>query len=73
MQRFLNPILPDVSNTHVPRGLEGVGSMGLGHGNDRDLALLSVPAAPCRCVDPLPNLPNPVRQVEKRHKAATYR
>ena len=70
-QRLLNPIFTDVPKARVPCGLQRIRSMGFGHRDNRDR--LAVPAAPYRCVDPLSNLPNPVRQVEKRHKAASYR
>ena len=73
LQRLLYPVLTDVPKAHIPCGLQRVRSVGLGHGDECHLSRLYVPAAPCRRVDPLPNLPNPVRQVEKRHKAATYR
>src|SRR6185503_12126240 len=73
VERFLNAVFTDVPKARVPSGLQRIRSMGLGHRDDRDRFASPVSAAPSRRVDPLPNLPNPVRQVEKRHKAASYR
>src|SRR5919108_4714535 len=69
-ERLLDLVLANVPKACVPCGLQRVRSVRLGDGDD--CYRLSPPAtsALCRCVDPLPNLPNPVRQVEKRHKAA---
>src|SRR5687767_128220 len=70
-QRLLDLVLTNVLKPRVPCGLQRVQSLSLRNRDDPDR--LIVPAAPHRCVDPLPNLPNPVCQVAKRHKAASYR
>src|SRR5687768_14357830 len=71
VERLLDPVFTNVPEAHTPRGLQRIGPVSLGHRHDRDR--LAVTAAPNRCIDPLPHLPNPVREVEKRHKTPSYR
>src|SRR5688500_12583221 len=71
LQCFLNAVLTDVPEACIPRGLQRIRSVVLGHRDDRHR--LPVTTALSCCVDPLPHLPNPRRQVEERHEAATYR
>src|SRR5436190_19476210 len=72
VQRFLDLVLAHIPKAGIPSSLQRIESVCLGHG-DELYRLAFLTAATRRFVNPLPNLPNPLRQVGKRHKAASYR
>ena len=73
VQRLLDLVLAHVAKAGVQRCLQRIESVGLGHSNKGDRAASLSTAATRGFINPIPNLLNPVWQVEVRHKAATYR